>query len=149
MSDDELTERLLALLRCIRTAHEEQVLADLASCPDNQQPTAPAEAPPMPLEWHPWFRGKAYLVDWLHDKAHPFGRNIRLPVPRPPRFCGIDEDVKPAELALNCVTLTKREAYGNAPYVGEPFVYVWPVATDEYGRSIAGEARIQHLGWRP
>lgn len=41
-------------------------------------------------------------------------------------------------------TLTKEKAAGLAPYVGDPFMYVWYVATDELGRSVAGDAHIQY-----
>jgi hypothetical protein len=44
--------------------------------------------------------------------------------------------------ALRTVTLTKRKAWGAAPWTDHPYAYVWYVATDQLGRSIAGESWI-------
>lgn len=35
--------------------------------------------------------------------------------------------------------LTVHRAWAPAPYVGDPFVYVWPVAMDEARRWVSGE----------
>lgn len=40
------------------------------------------------------------------------------------------------------LVLTRERCAGPAPYVGQPFVYVWPVGVDNLGRCIAGEAQI-------
>jgi hypothetical protein len=40
------------------------------------------------------------------------------------------------------MTLIRCMAWGPAPYVGRPFVYVWQFATDELGRAVAGDSYI-------
>lgn len=97
-------------------------------------------APPAPLEWHPWYRGKAWLLMWLESDEH----TCVIPVAGPVRFREWDA-VSPS---FSRVTMTKQTAYGPAPYVGDPFMYLWTVGTDEYGRSIASEARIDYMGRR-
>ncbi len=92
--------------------------------------------PPAPLEWHPWYRDRTWLLDWLeHGQQH----NYLVPVPRRVRF-GADG---PGDTA--CAVLTKRRAFGLAPYVGDPFLYTWWAATDQHGRSIASDSRIEYL----
>lgn len=49
------------------------------------------------------------------------------------------------ETSYVCHILRKEKAAGLAPYVGDPFVYIWYVATDELGRSVAGDAKIRYL----
>lgn len=41
-------------------------------------------------------------------------------------------------------TMTRRTAYGLAPYVGRPFVYAWDLFEDELGRMVAGDSRIEY-----
>ena len=45
--------------------------------------------------------------------------------------------------------LAVRKAVGPAPYVGQPFCYIWEVATDEHGRSVCGPATIAYLAEWP
>lgn len=40
------------------------------------------------------------------------------------------------------LTLTRRKAWGPAPYVGAPFFYVWHFWSDDQGRGVGGESRI-------
>jgi hypothetical protein len=42
-------------------------------------------------------------------------------------------------------TLRIQKAYGQAPWVGSPFVYMWWVAVDENDRWVAGPAWIQKI----
>lgn len=92
--------------------------------------------PPRPRFWHPWYRDKPWLLDWLESD----NRTPHL-VPLPTRL-----DVDYDETALTVtdtptfLTLTKQRTAAFAPYVGQPFMYVWWVATDEYGRAIASDA---------
>jgi hypothetical protein len=39
---------------------------------------------------------------------------------------------------------TVKKAWGLAPYVGPPFVYMWRVAVDDLGRSVSGESWIEY-----
>jgi hypothetical protein len=96
---------------------------------------------PLPLEWHPWYRGKTGLLDWLESDD----RVVRVPVSRARTSAFGPASIAPGELSFFIATLTKRRAVAPAPYVGDPFAYVWHVGTDQHGRSIAGDARIVHL----
>jgi len=94
--------------------------------------------PPAPLEWHPWYRGKTYLYDWLvHGTQHTY----LVPVPR--RVQTGESSAYLEDLA--CAQLVKRRAYAPAPYVGDPFIYTWWTATDQHGRSIASDTQIEPL----
>lgn len=109
---------------------------------------------PSPLEWHPYYRDKTFLLDWLEGRGHLAGPEVRLPVTPPLSHLirDIGKMTYPAEdFPLPQVrTLTKRKAAGLAPYVGRPFHYEWHVATDDLGRHIAGDSRIvYHDPWRP
>lgn len=42
------------------------------------------------------------------------------------------------------IALTRRLCAAPAPYVGEPFVYLWYTATDDYGRAVAGDCWIEY-----
>lgn len=92
--------------------------------------------PPPPLEWHPAYRDHAHgpLWDWLNESQTPV--SWRVPLLR---------EIETEDLEAPVVTLTKQKCWALAPYVGDPYVYVWRVATDTLGRSIASEAHIHHL----
>ena len=141
--DDERFERALEGLQRLRAAHEEQVLHKLATSQENEDDGKVAPGgPPRPLYWHPFYRDRPNLIEWLDS---PRFDPLYVPLPRPicyADFRDLDEQelIKPMELER--LTLTKQKAAGPAPYVGEPFLYRWNVATDQYGRSVAGEAHI-------
>lgn len=91
------------------------------------------ETVPMPLEWHPAYADQTWLLDWLATQE-PY---LVMDIPRPFRVSDLDESLI---LVRRTMMLRKRRAAGPAPYVGRPFRYVWTVATDDVGRSIAGDA---------
>ena len=95
--------------------------------------------PPAPLDWHPWYRDKPWLLDWLERGQQ---HNYLVPVPRQVRF-GDGAGAYPDNIA--CAVLAKHRAFGLAPYVGNPFIYTWWTATDQHGRSIASDSRIEYL----
>lgn len=95
-------------------------------------------APPIPLEWHPFYGEHAGLLDWLNQ---PGGSHaVMVARTEPMRITAIDLDPMAAD--PEPWMLSKRKAFGLAPYVGRPFVYAWQFATDQLGRAIAGESRI-------
>jgi hypothetical protein len=91
---------------------------------------------PMPLEWHPAYADKTYLVDWLNGVGR-FGKmwDIQLPV----------ITSKLTDIGWRYRILHRQRCWGPAPYVGKPFVYMWNAAVDELGRGIAGESRIEYI----
>lgn len=95
--------------------------------------TVPA---PAPRTCDPYYEDKPHLVEWLEKGT-------------PRRFVFDTMNVQADLIELDQVVLQKHKAYGFAPYVGDPFVYMWRFATDQYGRSIAGEAHIHYLPWEP
>jgi hypothetical protein len=101
-------------------------------------------APPAPLEWHPAYRDQTWLLDWLEGRREGRTDIIKFPILPPMRIRDYDRAPDPVETPPTR-TLTKRKAYGHAPYVGRPFVYRWWCAVDELGRGIAGESRIAHV----
>jgi hypothetical protein len=101
---------------------------------------------PMPMEWNPAYRDKTWLWDWLERRGAYANNNI-IVLPIMPRLRAISraEGDKPSEPFTRTLTLTRIKAGGPAPYVGDPFVYMWYCAYDELGRTIAGEARIRYI----
>lgn len=95
--------------------------------------------PPDALDWHPWYRDKTWLLDWLESEDFTDLAVRARPVMR---FRHFDPDVPITAAPKGESLLRKRIAIGPAPYVGRPFLYEWYTATDQYGRSIAGESRI-------
>lgn len=84
------------------------------------------DTPPMPLEWHPAYRDKTWLLDWLESSES----EAHLAIDRPQRLEGIDE--VPATVARTPSTLILTKC-------------MWRCAVDDLGRAIAGEARPQYL----
>jgi hypothetical protein len=141
--DDERFERALERLSRLQADHEAKALEELAASQENEDDGCIAPGgPPRPLYWHPWYRDRTELLDWLNSSD--YSPRI-IPIPTAPRavFWDIAEETYPTRPpSWTQLRLTKQRAFGLAPYVGEPFGYAWYVASDELGRSIAGEARI-------
>lgn len=98
----------------------------------------PSEAAP-PLEWHPWYRNKTSLLDWLNHRGRYADTNpLRIPVP----VFALDGD----DLEVHEIALTRHRAAGRAPYVGCPFHYTWTVGVDSLGRQIASDS-TRHYPW--
>lgn len=147
--EDELLERLRQTLARRVAEHDKQVVAQLeTSFEDDGEDDGKVspDGPPRPLYWHPFYRDRAGLIDWLNSRDQT---PLYLAIPRRIRLVEFREGDAlldaPRDLSLERLTLTKNIAAGPAPYVGEPFCYRWNIATDQLGRSIAGEARIQYF----
>lgn len=105
-----------------------------------REPPPPGECHPAYLDHHGWLR------DWLNGAPGYPTNHVKVPVP--PRLSAasiLDPYSSPFESPVRVRTLIKEKAGGPAPYVGDPFIYVWFVATDELGRTVAGDAHIQLL----
>lgn len=96
--------------------------------------------PPIPLEWHPFYREYTELLDWLNQ---PGGSHVVMVARMEPIRIDATE-LYPMAPSPEPWVLDKRKAWGPAPYVGRPFVYAWQYATDQLGRAIAGESRIAY-----
>lgn len=93
--------------------------------------------PPWPDTAHPALADQAGFVRRLMAD----GRHAVV-LPRPSRISMFREaDTAPTAMTLKTSTLRVHRAWAPAPYVGDPFVYVWPVAVDEAQRWVSGEAR--------
>jgi hypothetical protein len=105
---------------------------------------------PAPMEWHPAYRDKTWLWDWLERRGEFSDLNvIVLPVMPKLRAGFRSEDDSPDVPSVRRLTLTRIKAWGPAPYVGDPFVYMWMCAYDELGRMIAGESHITYVDVEP
>ena len=96
--------------------------------------------PPVPLEWHPAYRGYTELLEWLNKPDGP--HTLKVPRIKPVAATMNPVALYPVEPSPEPWLLTKRKATGPAPYVGRPFAYWWRFATDQLGRAIAGESFI-------
>jgi len=101
-------------------------------------------APPPPLEWHPAYRGKTWLIGWLDGRDNGLrGDHVRVPFIPAGGFFG---PVTESSIEMKVHTLRRMKCSGLAPYVGHPFCYVWWAAVDELGRWIAADARRVYDG---
>ena len=101
-----------------------------------------AETAPAPLDWHPAYADRTWLLDWLNGVGPCADRReMLLPILPSPLRSWSPDDVGPTVPAtLRTRVLTRRLCQGAAPYVGRPFVYQWCAAVDDLGRAIAGES---------
>lgn len=98
---------------------------------------------PMPLDWHPAYRDKPWLMDWLTGTEH----EVRIPVNKPLRVHDFDDAAevsRPADATV--LLLTKHRAAAPAPWTHRPYQYAWPVGVDQMGRAIAGDSTPHLLG---
>lgn len=106
----------------------------------------------MPLEWHPYYRNRTHLLDWLegNDRSLP-DDTIRIPIVSRRIYFSpeIEQSAMDMMPSYKVLTLTKHKAVGWAPYVGRPFVYVWYVGVDNLGRQIAGDLHILYMDGLP
>lgn len=86
--------------------------------------------PPPPLEWHPFYQGHMWLLDWLNGDPNYPSHAIIVALP----------ERDPSSFLDRRIVLDKRKAHAPAPYVGDAFRYGWHFATDELGRAISGES---------
>lgn len=139
--DDDL-ERALAQIHAIADAEETTWLAEMAigleAVPE--APSAESNRPPAPGEFHPYYEPRRqWLTHWLDNETT---WHVRMPVPPVLRL--VYEPVyNPWDMGKENV-LQRRHTWGVAPYVGDPFVYAWWCASDDYGRWIAGSATTIH-----
>jgi hypothetical protein len=105
--------------------------------------------PPAPLEWHPAYRDRTGLIDWLNETG-PMAKSNHVVLPVMPRIRFLAGPEPDLSMINRTIILTRRRAFGLAPYVGRPFVYEWWFATDELSRGIAGESRMAYppTDWR-
>jgi hypothetical protein len=85
-----------------------------------------------------------WLRDWLNGDVYPRQDRVKVAMTHRPASLVSLLHAYP-ETSYGYHILRKEKAAGLAPYVGEPFVYIWFVGTDELGRSVAGDATIQPL----
>jgi hypothetical protein len=97
------------------------------------------ESAPPPGEWHPWYRDKPWLMNWLNDRKSMNYRVLVMPAPR------VSFADYPYHRDGHEISLTKTIAWALAPWAEQSYVYAWYVATDTYGRQIAGDSWIEYI----
>ncbi len=86
------------------------------------------------------------VIDWINNKGPFVGMyEFRVPVMPVVHLSFLTADVTRAEPGYKVLRLQKSKAWGVAPYVGRPFVYMWHMATDDYGRHVCSDAWIHYL----
>jgi hypothetical protein len=137
--DDERMERFREAMESQRKRHESEMLA---VAEQSLTDVSSNECPP-PLSWHPFYRGKTWLIDWLNGESSLPEWDIMIPIPTRPVWASITADPGPIDMpTVKAMRMSKQRAWGPAPWVGKPFHYEWFVGTDELGRRVAGESRI-------
>ena len=104
--------------------------------------------PAPPLEWHPWYAGKTWLLDWLNGVGEYGDRpEIQVPIQRPLSFT---PDVEASLLAepFQRLCIRRQTVHAPAAWTGLPYFWEWNIGVDEYGRQIAGESRaVTDTAW--
>jgi hypothetical protein len=90
--------------------------------------------PPAPNTEHPGLASCAAMVRRLIADGH---HTIYVVLPRRLRLFEVSD---PSAWQDPTLALTVRRAWWFAPYVGDPFIYEWPVAVDHLNRHVAGDA---------
>lgn len=103
-------------------------------------PSRPAD----PLEWHPWYRDRTYLLDWLTTGRYNGRQQDVLVIPVPISVAYIKDDPSTLDLAFQQRLLTRRLVARPAPWTGRPFHYRWFVGVDDLGRQIAADSWISY-----
>jgi hypothetical protein len=89
-----------------------------------------------PLYCDPFYANKLWARDWVAGRGQYDPTRIKIPVEQAPSATlGGYEDYQ-------VITLIRHKCAGMAPYVGEPFMYVWYMGIDDYGRSICSDSEI-------
>lgn len=142
--DDEEMDGLREAVREFRREMTRRAFADLTR---DFEPAPPQMPCPSPGEWHPAYAGLPILFGWLNGVGEYADRGtLRIPTRLGvgPSSMTADETY-PTEPLPQPMILTRRRCAGPAPYVGRPFCYMWWVATDDWGRAIAGDAHMRYL----
>lgn len=138
---DERFDRILERLRHFAQWNDELTTAAMQPAFDA---TPQHQWPPPPDTAHPALAAQAAFVRRLMSDGH---HTVVLPRPS-----GISmataADTDPVAMSLKSSTLAVRRVWALAPYVGDPFVYVWLVAVDEANRWVSGEAHGRFTGYR-
>lgn len=104
---------------------------------------------PMPGTCHPAYaRHEDMIRRWLHGELdYGFRDEFRIPkLPRiKPNWAAEGEDKPLTSVPLETLDLRRQRCTAPAPYVGEPYVLLWDVAVDQYGRTVAGLTYYKHL----
>lgn len=139
---DEDVEHAKSIRDFFRGVHQDRVIADMESYIDG---TSEATKVPMPMTSHPAF---AHAEDFVRrfNKDH-----VVITMCRPVKAFTKEEELNPTSLMSpsDRLVLARSMQTGPAPFVGDPLVnearYFWSAWSDNLGRWIAGEARLE---WR-
>lgn len=84
-----------------------------------------------------------FILGWLNGHTYKDRQLLIIAMPQSPSLENYNDENLPP---FTEIVLTKRRVWALAPYVGDPFVYMWYVATDPAGYQIAhGESWIEYL----
>lgn len=101
--------------------------------------------PPPPLDCHPAYADKPWVRDWVSGKQPQYNTyQLHVPIRQSPRLEYVEADPSRPEV-INRLTMQRHKAFGAAPYVGDPFVYVWWVGVDNLGRHVCSDSAIHYL----
>jgi hypothetical protein len=103
------------------------------------------EVLPLPSEVHSWYADKPWVLNWVAGKIPQFDKYmLRIPV-IPSVRAYLVENIDTYPSMVREIQMTRQQAWGLAPYVGDPFIYTWWVGTDTYGRQVSSGAEIQYI----
>ena len=92
-----------------------------------------------PGQVDPPYAGSRWLADLPDAKRHPYALAPQRSIP----VSAVETD--PFDPSFTTIVLTRRKAWGPAPYVGAPYVYQWWCLIDEHGQGIGGQAWQEYI----
>lgn len=142
--DDELCrfDEAMGRMKAVAEAQEHVWLEETAAA------TPVHSWPPGPNTAHPSFEQQAPFVRRLMDEDRYM---VHLPVHKPLwRFIAEPETDPTADGPKTVTLVVRKVATTLAPYVGDPYGYVWRVAVDEStNRWVSGDAWVETLPPEP
>lgn len=99
--------------------------------------------PPPPNTAHP---GLVDHAGWVRDLIATGRHTVYLPPPRTPlrRLLTQSMDAPPDLSGPSAIALTVNRCWAPGVHVGEPYIWMWKVATDEHKRWIATDSWPVH-----
>ena len=139
--DDERYDELMARFHAWIEACIQREEAELLATLDDG-----SESPGFiyqPDTEHPFYAEEAGTVRRQLARRLSYTLMVAKPLPLAAMLTEAPEPFAPFDVPTH--RLEVKRAWGPAPHVGRPFVYMWDVAVDRLNRWVAGPTRIEYL----
>lgn len=97
-----------------------------------------------PGEVHPYYADNKFVIEWVLGHSPNLSRAAILIATGWGLRDIFTTSPYPTERDVpRVLTMRRMQAWGPAPYVGDPFAYVWDIGVDDLGRQVAGLTQIK------